>query len=430
MIGALAEQIRRRGGIRRLLKTPIVRNALLLYGVQFSSYVFPLLTLPFLSRVLQPEKLGLVFFAQSFIWYFITLSDYGFGLTATRRVAVHRDNPQELSRIFSAVMSTKLMLLAAGFVLMEGIVFAAPKLRPEAALFTVSYLTVIGSVLFPVWFFQGMQRLEQVAFRDFVSKASALVLLFAVVRTEDDYVRAAAIQSGGMVIAGLAGWTQIRKIAPIVWRWPDWHAIRGELIEGWPVFISMAALAVTASTNIFILGLWAAPEEVGYFSSAYRVVVAIRAAVSPLVSVLYPHLSHMVSQDKERVVRFLRGAGLLMPAPFVAISLFLALGAPWVVPVVFGESYLPTIPIMQILAFSPFLLALSHNYSTYYMLAFGYDGQWSRIVLWGTALNFAVLFPLMWTMKPSYAVAVTLLAVDAFGVGAAYLFFRRTAAPA
>jgi polysaccharide transporter, PST family len=423
----LTDKLREQGGVGGLLKHPLVKNTLLLYSVQFSSYLFPLATLPFLSRVLHPANFGLVVFSQSFIWYFITLSDYGFSLTATRKIAAHRDQPEELARIFSAVMGAKLLLMGLGFVVMQALVFAVPKLHPYTLLFTVTYLNVIGNVIFPVWFFQGLQRMDYVAMRDFVAKLSSMLLLFLIVRKESDYIWAAGIQSGGVVIAGLFGLAQMRKIMRLDWRWPSWAAMWSELVEGWPVFLSMATMTLSGSTNIFILGLWATATEVGYYSSAYRVAVAIRMMVSPLVTVLYPHLSHMATQDKQHTVQFLKRYALILAAPFAAISLVLLVGAPWIVPLMFGHLYLQTIPLLQILAFSPFLLAVSHNYSTYYMLANGYDKQWLNLVIGGVVVNFLVLFPLLWTISPTKATAITALAVDIYGAAAAYLFYRRTA---
>jgi len=427
MIADLADRLREHGW-RNLLRHPVVKNTLLLYLAQFSSYVFPLLTLPFLSRVLQPEKFGLVAFAQSFIWYFITLTDYGFALTATRKIAASRDNVDEVSRIFSAVMGAKLVLLGASFVLMQVVVLAVPKLRSEHVLFTVTFLNVVGNVLFPYWFFQGMQRLEQVALRDFLSKLSSTILVFLIIRSSSDYIWAAGIQSAGALIAGVIGLTQVRKVMHLKWTWPAASAMWSELVSGWPVFLSMAAMTLTSSTNIFILGLWATATDVGYYTSAYRVVVMLRMMVSPIVGALYPHMSALGSDGRDRAVHFVRHTGVLLTVPFAVISLTLLATAPWTVKLLFGSRYLPVIPLLQILALSPFLLALSHNYSTYYMLALGYDRQWSRIVLWSAVLNMLILFSLLWTIPPTYAVAITTLAVDIYSVAAAYLFYRRNEA--
>jgi polysaccharide transporter, PST family len=426
MIGVAIEKLREQGGGAGLLRHPLIKNALLLYVVQIGSYLFPLAILPFLSRVLHPDNFGLVVFAQTFIWYFITLSDYGFGLTATRKVAAHQDQPEALSRIFSSVMTTKVLLASIGFVLMVAITLALPKMRPHLLLFTVTYLNVVGNTIFPLWFFQGMQLLKHVAIRDFISKLSSMVLMFLIVRQESDYIWAAGLQSGGAVISGVIGLAQAHRIMRLDWSWPGWDAIRAELLEGWPVFLSMAAMTLTG-LNILILGLWATAAEVGYFSAAFRIATAVRIMVTPVVTVLYPHLSKLATKDKQHTVQFLRKYGLLLASPFGAISLVLMLGAPWIVPVVFGPLYNPTILLLQILALSPFLLAIQHNYSTYYMLANGYDKQWMRLTVCGVALNFVILFPLLWTISATRATAITSLVVDLFGATAAYIFFRRTA---
>lgn len=323
-------------------------------------------------------------------------------------------------------MATKLFLMAAGFVAMMAITLAVPKLRPNLLLFIVTYLNVVGNTIFPVWLFQGLQLLQHVAIRDFVAKLSSMLLLFLLVHKESDYIWAAGIQSGGVVIGGLFGLVQVQKIIKQAWVWPGWTAIVGELREGWPVFLSMAAVTLSG-LNIVILGLWAPPTEVGYYSAAYRVSTAVRVMVSPLVSVLYPHLSHLATKDKQHTVQFVRRYALLLSSPFGLISLMLLFAAPWLVPVVFGKLYLPTIPLLQILALTPFLYAFGHNYSTFYMLANGYDRQWQRLIVSGVILNFVLLFPLLMLIPPTRATAITALVVDIYTAVASYLFFRRTA---
>src|SRR5882724_7855534 len=115
--------------MRRALGHVAVRNALFLYGVQISSYVFPFITLSYLSRVLSPEKIGLIGFAQSFVWYFSTLTEYGFNLTATRRIAIQKDSPEMVDRIFNAVMLAKALLTIVGFIVMMAVVLATPRFR-------------------------------------------------------------------------------------------------------------------------------------------------------------------------------------------------------------------------------------------------------------------------------------------------------------
>jgi O-antigen/teichoic acid export membrane protein len=98
--------------------------------------------------------------------------------------------------------------------------------------------------------------------------------------------------------------------------------------------------------------------------------------------------------------------------------------APAVV-LILGPRYGPTIPLLRIMAFSPFLLALSHCYSTYYMLAFGHEKQWARIIIASVFVNFALLIPLMNVLRPSIAVASAWIGLDVFLTCAYYVYYQR-----
>src|SRR5678809_1376177 len=93
----------------RLSRHPVAQNTLVLYAVQITGYLIPLITLPYLARILAPDKFGVVAFAQNVVWYFVILTDYGFNVTATREIAIHREDSERVSRIFSTVLTAKLM---------------------------------------------------------------------------------------------------------------------------------------------------------------------------------------------------------------------------------------------------------------------------------------------------------------------------------
>jgi PST family polysaccharide transporter len=398
----------------------------MLYAVQISTFLFPLITLPYLSRVLSPDKFGLLAYGQSFAWYFYTLTEYGFDLTATRRVAINRDDSNAVSRIFGAVMGAKTLLTISGFVIMVCVVFATPKLRSDWPLFFVSFLTVIGGWLFPMWLFQGVEKLGVVAARDFAAKGIATILIFVLIRKPSDYLLAAAIQSGGMVVAGVASLISAPLVTRLRFSMPSWIEVARALQEGWPVFLSMAALSLAGSTNIFVLGLVAPPAQVGFYMGAYRLIVAGRMLVTPVVTALYPHISHRAASSSESTIRFLRRYSVLLASPFLITSVITLIGAPLIVRLILGPKFAETVLLLRIMAFSPFLLCLSHSYSTYYMLAFGFEKEWSRIIIRGAVLNLVLMGLLLLVMRPTVAVAVTGLMLDVYSVSASYLFYRRT----
>jgi polysaccharide transporter, PST family len=414
--------------VRHFLQHTVIKNALSLYIVQFASYLPPLISLPYLTRVLGPDKFGLVTFGQSFILYFVTITEYGFALTATRLIAIHRDNREEVSRIFSAVMTAKAILTALGLCIMLGVVFAWPTLRVNWRLFLVSFLAVIGNFLFPVWLFQGLQKMQHIAMRDLAAKLIALLALFALVRRQSDYLIAAGLQSGGMVLAGLAGLIAVPLLLGVHFRWPGWGAVREVFRAGAPVFFSNVALAMHGATNVVIVGLMAPNREIAYFGGAQRLMSALGALVAPIVTAIYPHVSHKAAHAEEEAIRFVRKYALPMAAPFFLAGIVLFSSAPLVVRIILGKAFGPSVLVLRIMAFCPFTLSLSNSFSTHYMLACGYERAWMRIVVISVVVNFAVLIPLLYLVRGSLAVAITSTALDVFTLTLYWRFFQRHAA--
>ena len=412
------------GRVRGLLSHRLVKNAAALFIVQMSAYAAPLVVLPYLSRVLSVEHFGLIQFATAFNYYFITLVEYGFNLSATRRIAIYRDDPQRISQIAASVYAAKALLTILGFIIMISIVLATPKLRPNLILFCIGYMAVVGDLLFPLWLFQGLEKMENLVWRDLCSKFLSLGLTFAFVHHDSDYLWAAAFQAGSMAISGVVGLITVPFVIPIRPTRPSLQETLTALKEGWPVFLSMAAFAVSSSTNIFLLELRAGAADVAYYMASYRIVVAMRALVDPVKTAIYPHISHMASRSKQDAIQFLRKYGLLLASPFLLGSLVLFVFAPLVIRLLYGARYAPSVPVMRLLAFSPFLLALQHNYSTFFMLAFGYEKQWSRIILFMTVLNFAILIPSLYLTWPPVAVAQTGLICDVVVTIITYQFYR------
>lgn len=415
--------------VRELVRHRLVKNTAALFVVQISTNIAPLLVLPYLARILSTEHFGLIAFAMSFNWYFMTLVEYGFNLTATRRIAIHRDDPERVSRIFFSVMLAKGMLTVLGFCLMLAAVLGTDKLRPDLPLFCLTYLAVVGDLLFPLWLFQGLQKMENLVWRDLCAKLVALGMIFAFVHTDSDYLLAAGFQTGATVFASIVGLITVPFATSVKWVRPSFQEAIEALKEGWPVFLSMAASSISYSTNVFLLNMKSGPADVAYYSAAYRLIVAVRMLVSPVVTAIYPHISHMAFNSRENAVAFLKRYTLVLAAPFLLLGFFLIAAAPLIIRF-YGAKYTPSAVLLQILALTPFFLALQNSYSTFFMLGFGYEKEYSRIVVRATIVNFLLVIPLLFLVWPPMAICITGLCVEIFMTVATYLFYRRNREPA
>ena len=140
----------------------LLKNFTSLSVLQLSNYLFPLIILPYVVRVLGPDKYGLVQFAAAFNSYFLILCDYGFGLTGTRMISQNRNDHQNLSRIFSSIVIIRLLLFVFSFALITVVVFSFERFILEWQVFLLSSGIVFGSTLFPLWFFQGLEQMKYI----------------------------------------------------------------------------------------------------------------------------------------------------------------------------------------------------------------------------------------------------------------------------
>ena len=141
-------------------KKNLIKNFSSLSLLQASNYLFPLITLPYLFRILGADKYGLMIFASAFVGYFGIITDYGFNLSIPREVSIHRDDKNKLSEILSSVLIIKASLFIICSAVFTAIVFAVPKFYLDKDIYLLSFLTVFGQLLFPVWFFQGVEKMH------------------------------------------------------------------------------------------------------------------------------------------------------------------------------------------------------------------------------------------------------------------------------
>jgi PST family polysaccharide transporter len=259
--------------------------------LQAANYVLPLLTLPYLIRVLGADKFGLLAFATAIITYFSILTDYGFNLSATREVSIHRQQKEELNAVFSAVMTLKMVLLLGGFVLMTLIVFANSKFTAHWPVFFLTFGTVLGQALFPVWFFQGMEQMKYVTYLNIAAKSAFTVLVFVLVRRDSDYLIVPALTSAGGIIAGAWSLYIVGKKFDVRFRWQSRERLAAEMRKGWHIFVATSFGSLYRESNTVILGFMGSSAIVGYYAIAEKIVKAIQSVQTPVGQALFPHLA-------------------------------------------------------------------------------------------------------------------------------------------
>ena len=364
-------------GARRQLTDNIVS----LYALLGLYYLIPLIVLPYLVRVLGMEMFGLVAFSQSVAQYFTNLTDYGFNFSATRAIAQQHDDHAAISRIFCTVYLIKLILAMLGVVVLVLVFAFASTIRKEWPFFCIAYLGVAGNVLFPTWYYQGIERMRFISAIVGFTRVVAAVLLFVFVRRPGDALAAVAIQSAGALLAGLIGLVVAVRMFHLTIRWPLVTEIKQMLADGWHLFVSSAAIGLYTSTNVFLVGTLAGNVEAGFFSAAERLLRGMQALIGPVIQATFPHVNKLRSESDERALAFL-GKSLRWICGLTLIpSVLLLVFARPIALLCFGHQASGSISVVRWIAFLPILSAISNVLGVNTMIPFGMDKQFSRIVI-------------------------------------------------
>lgn len=402
----------------------LIENILSLTTIKGLEYILAFVMFPYLVRVLQVEKYGLIVFSQSIVNYFILLTDYGFNLLAPKEIAQH-DSIEQRSRIFTDIFAAKIVLLILwSVVFLIGLFLMNYFNETDFKLYLVVYITVIGNVLSPVWFFQGIQRMRYITFVNIIARGFSVIGIFMFVYGPDDYLLAAFCQSVTPLVAAICSWFVIFNNYPEVIRKPTLIGIKKELKDAWPIFTSNIAINLYTASNIVFLGMLTNNTVVGYFSGAKKIIDNFTQLISPISQAIYPHVSKKVTESKESAIAFLKKVVVVFGGGTFALSLFIILFADWIVRILLGNGYEQSILLLRIMAFLPFLIALSNVFGIQTMLTFGMQRDFSRIIMIAAVFNTCLVLPMIYFFE-GLGVCISITLTECFVTVAMWYVLRK-----
>ena len=389
----------------------ITTNILSLFSLQGFTYILPLITFPYLTRVLGPENYGLIAFATAFVAYFGMLTEYGFGLSASREISINRDNRVQLSKIFSSVIFTKLLIMIVSFLALSLIIFSIDSFRSNWILYIFTFGMVIGNFLMPSWFFLGMEKMRYISILNICTSIIFTVSIFIFVRNSADYIYVPLINSIGAIIIGIIAMRIVLKEFKIKFNLPSKEDIKAQLKSSWHIFISNVAISFYTTSNVFILGIFASTTEVGYYSAAEKIIYVAIGLLGPISQSLYPHISSIANKSKEDATNFIKKIIVYVGSFTFIISITLFFAAGLILNILAGNQFENSIPILRILSFIPFIVGLSNVFGVLFLIALGYANRVSRVQLIVGLCYPLLLVPMTYYLK-DIGTAISFLIVE------------------
>ncbi len=389
--------------LSRVTRSRLLQNVVALFVLQAGSWIVPLITLPYLTRVLEEEAFGAYVFAQSYGIVLIMLIEYGFSLSATREVARifgrTDEDPGALGRIVADVVGAKVVLTVAVVAISILLGFAVPTFRDDPVLLWVTVGWAVVQGFHPGWFFTGIERLTRVANIELVTKFASMIAIFVLVRDPDDVTLVLASQAVGALASTVIASVLMYRIVPMVRL--AWSSSIEGLRLGWTMFLYRSGELLYIAANGFILGLLSTNIAVGNFGAAERIGRGFSRVLSPVRDAIYPRLNNLRGGGTDGGVdeaAALTRIGLYAMAGVGAVaSLAVFVTAPWLVELL-APDFRDSVTILRILAALPLLSALSAALGVQWLLPLGLDRSFNFSIYAGGAANLIAAI----TLAPRY----------------------------
>lgn len=381
----------------RLLRHGVIQNMIALFGVQVFRKILPVVTMPYLGRVLGPGGLGLVAFVQGFTVFVTLVIEYGFNLSATRELARCRDSKERRSHLLGGVLGAQaafaVLTVAASF----GISRFVPMLRINPALLAAGLIFAVSDACNPYWYFTGMERMRFVAGLEIASKVVAAAAIFVLVRSPDDTWVVMAIQAGASILSTSVALAIALSESGM--KRPNRVLVLEAIRMGWPMFLFRSADTLYALGNAFILGLFASPILVGYYAGSEKISKAFFGIMNPVREALYPRLSKLVKDSEDEAARLARIGVVVMGSGGVMLGALVFFLAPYLVHVLLGAKFAAAVPVLRILSLLPPLMAVTHSVGFQWLLPLGKNDVINKIMLSAGLFNFTLAV----ILAPRYA---------------------------
>jgi PST family polysaccharide transporter len=362
---------------------------------------------------------------QIIIGYFTLVTNWGFAMSGTRKVAAHRNEPECVSDIFLASWAAQWLLCAFVILLLVLLILFVPFFNRYAMYFLWGIGGIISSVLFPVWFLNGMERMKQIAAIQIVARAAGIPLLFLLVQSPQDAPLVLAIGAMTGILGGAITLAWMNKHLGLIWRWPSKLRILDELREGAAIFASTVWIGLYTTLTPTILGLVAGNAAVGYYVLADRARQLAQSALTPISQALFPRMSQLFQTNSTQARALLLRSSKLILLISASSSMALWILAEHIVILLAGEQFRPAITVLKWLAPLPFVISLSNIFGVQILLPNQKTKAFNRVLSVAGALSLVMILPLiLW--KGAEGAAINTFITECFVTLAMALYLWKT----
>lgn len=393
----------------------LLENFISLSTLQVVGMLLPLITLPYILRVLGFDNYGLIILAASLIAYFQSVTDYSFRITATRDVAVFRDSPKKLNLIYSKVLTVKAIFLVLSILILTLIILLYPPFYKERTVFFLTIPILIGYALFPEWFFQGIEKMKYITILNLSIKIFFTICVFVFIKSKEDYWIYPLLQSAGFIGAGIVGQFILIKKHKLKFIWLPIKTIKKTIVSNFPIFLNQFLPTLYNNTSSFLLGIIGGAFWLGIYDAIKRIVDLSIALLDIVSRVFFPFLN----RKKEAFLKYKKL--MLILSVFMIVCILVAHKLIfWYLNITYVNAFY----VLLILAISVIGYVLYDIFGLNYFIIKRQDKFVMKNTISASLIGFATAFPLIYFLGIFGAAINLVIARFLMGFGMYYMYKR------
>lgn len=275
----------------------VFHNFIMNVILTMSTVIFPLLTFPYVSRVLSPTGIGKVSFATSVINYFLIIAELGIPTYGIRACAKVRDNREELNKTACEILVISVGMCLISYTLLFGSIVLVPKFAQEKYLLLVVSTMILFTTLGVEWFYKGLEMYSYIAWCSVLFKVVAMAAMFLLVKEQDDYILYGAISILASSASGILNFLYLHKLIDfkIHFHWNLKKHMKPILV----FFAMSCATTIYLNLDTIMLGFMKTDADVGYYNAAVRIKNMLVSIVTSLGAVLLPRVTYYLEKNEQ-----------------------------------------------------------------------------------------------------------------------------------
>lgn len=386
----------------------LIHSVFYLTLLQGGQYLASLMILPLLSRRLGLEGYGQLGYCMAIIAYFVLVTDWGFQSSASKEIAVHRNDRTARSELFWNVIGARLLLLVLSICLLAFLNYVFKDQFVIVSLVWVGFISVLATALSPAFYLLGIERIEVSSLAILVCRLGSIPLIYFFVDVPSDVWLAVLLQSGFLLVAGLASWAILWRSKEIIWVDISWCAVLHRLRLGASTFVSGAIPGFVASSFTLALGFVSDPLAVGAYVAAMNILKAFQGMLAPLMQPLFPRLSKLFAEQRSEGWRLLRRVLLWLLPIALLVTFGMAFAANWL-PMFLGHQFDVSVHVLQILSLQFLFYAINNLMGSQLMIILGHPKAFARLLFASGLLGVVAAMPLGYVFGANGVAAATVV---------------------